>query len=217
MSYHRERDPWRDFDRALKSCERDLNNLRYAGALQPPPPDSSIRSFLSVYRDLPQGAIALGQTQSLSKGDAVAPPHGFDLLKPLSIPEFPKFPARPEIATSAQLKAWSLLSRREPEPPEPSIYQKYSIERAERVERKRQQLQAEFDAQFKKDPVQLASLREACAANDPEAVRLLMLVSQSSGTPSRRLCLFPSKRRLTRFRELRCAQLRFQILRRCGS
>ena len=39
LAYRREHDAWRDFDRALESCERALKNLRYAGTLQSPPPD----------------------------------------------------------------------------------------------------------------------------------------------------------------------------------
>ena len=58
-----------------------------------------------------------------------------------------------------------------------SDFQKIIIERAERIQAKYQQMHAEFESQFKKDAEQLAGLLKACVANDPEAIRLLMLIS----------------------------------------
>ena len=177
MSYRRDRDPWSEFAGALNSCERELNDLRYEGALKPPPPTSSVQAFFSGYRNLPRGTIALGQIQLLLKGDAVAPPHGVDLLKPLPIPEFPKLPVRPESPKGMPQTGWSLFSRREPQPPAMLDLHKMLIERAKHVQSKYQQMHAELETQFKKDAEQLASLRKACATNDPEAMRLLMLIS----------------------------------------
>src|SRR5262245_47489566 len=184
---------WRDFGDALSSYESVLKNLRYASALKPAPDSSqnvpveddewasaqllesaeaSNRIAASIGRSIgrrmgaevlgqrvimPEGPIALSQIQSILKGDAVAPPHGVELLKPFPIPKFPDPPARP--------KPPSILGYRD------------NIERADRLEQKRKQLQAEFEAQFQKDSDQLASLQQGCAPNDPQAIRLLMSLS----------------------------------------
>ena len=115
LSYRRDHhDPWTEFAKALNSCEGALNSLSYEGALKPPPPISPVQAFFSVYRDLPRGTIGLGQIQSLLKGDAVAPPHGVDLLRPLPIPEFPKLPVRPEFPEGMpQTTGRSLFSAKE--------------------------------------------------------------------------------------------------------
>src|SRR5262249_40421260 len=131
----------------------------------------------SHYYDLPRGAIALSQIQSLLKDDAVAPPHGVDLLRPLPIPEFPQLPARPESPKGTPETGWPLFSRREPQPPAMPEFDKLIIERAERIQSKYQQKHTEFEAQFKEDAELLTGLRKACATNDPEAIRLLMLIS----------------------------------------
>jgi len=58
-----------------------------------------------------------------------------------------------------------------------SLGVRQAIEQADRLEQKRKQLQAEFEAQFRKDSDQLASLQQGCASNDPQAIRLLMSLS----------------------------------------
>jgi restriction system protein len=158
------------FERALRAYESSLKNLRYTSALQSAP-------VLGLsYYGLPQGLIALNQVLLLLKGDAVAPPHGVELLKPLPIPKFPNRPVSPYPPPPPEPRSFlARLMAKRPDPPPKS--QTDNIELAARLELKRKELQAEFETQFKKDSAQLASLQQACASNDLQAIRLLMSLS----------------------------------------
>jgi hypothetical protein len=74
-------DPSFKFASALRSYGSALEELQYESAFKPPP--ARVLELL-----LPKGSIALSRVQSMLKGDAVAPPHGVELLKPFPIPKF---------------------------------------------------------------------------------------------------------------------------------
>ena len=156
------------FASELSSYGSALENLQYASPFNPPASTALLW--------LPQGSIALSYVQSMLKGDTTAPPHGLELLKPFPIPKFPDPPVSPYPPPPPEPRSFlGRLMARRPDPPPKS--QTDNIEWATRLERKRKQLQAEFETQFKKDSAQLASLHEACKSNDPQAIRLLMSLS----------------------------------------
>jgi restriction system protein len=162
-------DPSFKFASALRSYGSALEELQYESAFKPPP--ARVLELL-----LPKGSIALSQVQSMLKGDAVAPPHGVELLKPFPIPKFPDPPVSPYPPPPPAPRSFlGRLMAKRPAPPPKS--QTDNIELAERLEQKRKHLLAEFETQFKKDSDQLASLHQACKSNDPEAIRLLMSLS----------------------------------------
>jgi restriction system protein len=168
-------DPCEEFAWQLSSYQSVLENLRYVSALKPAPDSAAL--LLELF--LPKDSIALSHIQSMLKGDAVAAPHGTELLKPFPIPKFPNppvspYPPPPPEPRSFLAHALRLMAKRSPPPPKS---QTDNIELAARLERKRRQLQADFETQFKKDSAQLAGLHEACKSNDPQAIRLLMSLS----------------------------------------
>jgi restriction system protein len=144
------RDPLKSFGYSLDRYESSLELLSYAGALKAPVPDWRQQFVLSNF---PQGAIAGGVTKFTT--NAVGPPHGFELLRPVPIPEFPKFPPRP----SETMDSYTIKQR------------------VEELERKSQKLRQQFETQFQKEATELEGLRRSCAANDPAAIRLLMVIS----------------------------------------
>ncbi len=166
----------------LGSYERALENLKYASAFKPvPDPTAALLFELGEPLGLSKlpSSVTLSSIQSILKGDAVAPPHGVELLNPLPIPKFPNaplspYPPPPPKPRSFLARVLRLMAKR---PPPPSKSQTDNIELAARLERKRKQLLGEFERQFKKDSAQLASLQEACKSNDPQAIRLLMSLS----------------------------------------
>jgi restriction system protein len=174
------RGPLSDLEREFKfgfdlsSYERALENLKYVSAFKPAPNSSTALVFA-----LFAGSIPLSYIQSMLKGDVVVPPHGVELLNPLPIPQLPNppvspYPPPPPEPRSFLGRALRLMAKRPPPPPKS---QTDNIELAARLERKRKQLHAEFEQQFKKDSAQLGSLHEACKSNDLRAIRFLMSLS----------------------------------------
>ena len=171
-----------EFASSLRSYERALENLKYSSAFKPAPdPTTALLLELGGPLDLSNlpRTVALSSMQSILKGGAAAPPHGVELLNPLPIPKFPSspvspYPPPPPKPRSFLARVLRLMAKR---PPPPSEAQIDNIELAARLERKRKQVQAEFERQFKKDSDQLASLQEACKSNDLQAIRLLMSLS----------------------------------------
>jgi restriction system protein len=163
--------PCNKFASELSSYESALENLQYTSPFNPSA-STALRHLLYPSN----GSIALSYIQSMLKGDAVTPPHGVELLKPFPAPKFPNPPVSPYPPPPPEPRSFlgRLIAKR-PDPPPKS--QTDNIEVATRLERKRKQLQAEFETQFKKDSAQLASLHEACKSNDPQAIRLLMSLS----------------------------------------
>jgi hypothetical protein len=147
-------DPWQEFGLALNAYRESLRPLRqYSGAYKPPT-DGKPWYFQAV----PEGALALSDTQSLLSTAAIGPSHGFDLLAPIPLPQFPTFPV--------QLR-----------PPGIPPNWAWSIEETDELEKEGRDLCTRLEDQFDKETSELASLRRACEANDLEAISKLMRLS----------------------------------------
>lgn len=158
-----DRNPWKSFRYNLDSYKSSLETLEYPGAFKPPSPDWRTQFD---FRNMPKGTVT---TAGLLYESAIGPPHGFDLLQPIPVPEFPKFPQRPTEA--------------------PSKHDGYIINRAEELEHKTRQIREQFETQFRKEASELRALRERCAANDPAAIRILMTISHIHHPLPKPLCL----------------------------
>ena len=92
---HLPHSPWYYYSRALDDYKEQLDQLDYVGvAPKLPKPRLRTQGFYSVLGldDL----LTSDSIKSLLSESSLGPPHGFDLLKPLPLPSFPKFPERPE-------------------------------------------------------------------------------------------------------------------------
>jgi restriction system protein len=146
--------PSRRFRYSLESYDRGLKMLQYPGALKPPAQSWSLDS------PVPQGAIEPRSTKSLLYDDALGPPHGFDLLRALPIPEFPSFPLRPDT-------------------PEESINTSYlgMGKKVGELKRETQRLREEFEKRYREDAAYLEQVLRACKSSDPAAISRLMEIS----------------------------------------
>lgn len=174
MSYRR--DPWRDFNYALDRYEREIKNIHYSGALNPPTPSFPDRYF--DYVKLPTGALSLAQAQSLLTERTSGPPHGYELLSPLPIPDLPKFPTRPEEPApehDGTSRAWWRSAPKLADPV-PSA-NRYIVERAEKLQDRGRLLRKQFEDQYEREAAQLSTLKEGCTANEPSSIGLLMSIS----------------------------------------
>jgi restriction system protein len=144
---------WTELYYRLDSFEESLATIRYAGAFDAPIDDSSGEPNLE---DAPPGAIALDQIPLILSAKSLAAPHGLQLLDPIH-PNIPQFPARPS-------------------GPCPSAFS-VTAERADRLERRREELQQAFEGKFRVECEELEILRRDCLANDPGAISLLLQLS----------------------------------------
>ncbi|WP_229182378.1 restriction endonuclease [Bradyrhizobium oropedii] len=151
---HVSRDPWRQYGYRLDSYEGSLKHLTYSGALKPQE-QSDAFGFFSVRTD--PSALSLAEASGILSEQSLGPPHGYALLNPVPIPEFPQAPERPKTV--------------------PGQYELYIVERASKAEAKAQQLFEQFLDQYKREATQLAQLKQACEQGDDAALRLLMSIS----------------------------------------
>jgi hypothetical protein len=98
------RDPWYYYSRALDSYAEQLDQLDYAGvAPKLPKPRRHTDGFFTVLTagDV-DGPLTPDSIKLLLSENALGDPHGFELLKPLPLPNFPKFPEPPETSPPIQ-------------------------------------------------------------------------------------------------------------------
>lgn len=148
------RDAWRDFGYALDRFKRSLEDLSYSGAFSTPKKRLT-SGFFTVVEST--NSVSVNAATSILKQPTLQFLHGYELLKAVPVPKFPEFPARPVEKASAQYK--------------------YTVERAASLEDQAIKLKEQFDKQFSAEAEQLGSLRDACLASDPAAIRLLMIIS----------------------------------------
>jgi restriction system protein len=176
-------DPWSNFNRDLEWYKQRLEALKYDPFQAAPPDFGPLR---------PKGALTLEDVQFLLLGPtAIGPPHGFELFQPVPIPVFPSFPASrpdprpPDAPKDTSFWRWLIGSQpdnrrptepRPPSGPSPDFIDR-TIKTAEDLGHRGQNLQRQFEGQFQTATARLKKLREACEANDPSAVRVLMSIS----------------------------------------
>ena len=91
MSYRD--DPWKRFRYELELFERDLKALNYVGAFEAHEPAGG--RFDRLFSDFfPSSGITPENVTSLLSARFVGPPHGFDLLQPVPLPDVPKISQR---------------------------------------------------------------------------------------------------------------------------
>ena len=159
-------DPWGKFLQALELFERDLKALNYVGAFDPREPPFEHRVDRVLFDHLfPPSGITPENVASLLSARFVGPPHGFDLLQPVPLPEFPKFPAHmqppDQYDTTAYHRDWVEGVR-------------LVVEKGEKLERQLSALHQKVSQQFGSEAEALEKIRQLCVLNEPEAVSKLM-------------------------------------------
>ena len=87
---------WQWYDRDLDAYAKQLSRLEYSPiTMRPQGPRISSQGFFTLtYSDANQPLVP-GDVLSLLSEPAIGPPHGYDLLQPLPVPNFPSFPDAP--------------------------------------------------------------------------------------------------------------------------
>ena len=142
-------DPWHYYSRALDSYADQLGQLDYAGvAPKLPKPQRRTQGFFTVeYLD---GPLTSGSIKLLLSENAVGPPHGFELLKPLPLPDFPKFPQSPEISPPIQKPKGGFSIFGSPWRPIPALQGQYLeiIEKESKLREKTANLRTQFEQKY---------------------------------------------------------------------
>jgi hypothetical protein len=146
------RDGWRQYGRNLDSYERTLKDLVYRGIFDPPVRSDWRKEW--EYRDLPEGSLTPKHAAELLSSEALAPPHGLDLLHSIRVPDFPACPARPEA-------------------PAGDLHQ-YTLENEARVKQRADALREDFKNKHSSDTAVADALREAIHCRDLNGARRLI-------------------------------------------
>jgi hypothetical protein len=142
------------FRSKLETFENHLARIQYSGAFRP---RLRVELRKPVFDCRPVDGVTVEGINSILSAENIGPPHGFDLLKPIPIPNFPKIPERPTNSPSALDS--SLLSV------------------AERLESKVSRVRERIERQFNDEAIKLNKLLDACRNRNPSAIRLLMTIS----------------------------------------
>jgi restriction system protein len=178
---------WYYYDRDLDAYEGKLDELVYAGvAPKPTEPAQRAQGFYTVF-GAADGPLTSDCIASLLS--SIRPEHGYGLLAPLPIPEFPYFPSRPDSPIPTQKSGSASWPRRrgartisifgETLSLGPSDFDPAIILKEERLKEKTAAKQKEFENKFQAIKTQLQAVQERCAANDYDAVRFLINLSHA--------------------------------------
>ena len=157
--------------------EKRLDELDYAGlALKPTESARRTEGFYSVF-GATDGPLTPDLIASLLS--SIRPEHGYGLLAPLPLPDFPYFPRRPDgpIPTQKSERAFSIFGK--PPSRDPPGFDPAIIVKEERLKEKTAAKRKEFEKHFQDIKAQLHAVQEQCAANDYDAVRFLINLSHA--------------------------------------
>jgi restriction system protein len=171
------RDPWYYYNRELDRYKSQLDQLNYSAVAKLREPRLRAQGFYTVNID---GILTLGDIQTILSDSCLGPPHGFDLLEPLQIPDFPRFPQRPEASPPVQKPemGFSIFGSPWRAPPKSEIAPDI-IAREENLRRQALELRQSFDKKYQTAKAQLDQVKTKCIENDYEAVRLLINLSHA--------------------------------------
>jgi restriction system protein len=167
---------WQWYDRDLDAYAKQLSRLEYSPiTMRPQGPRISSQGFFTLtYSDANQPLVP-GDVLSLLSEPAIGPPHGYDLLQPLPIPNFPSFPDRPSAGIPTE-KPFSVLgwSFGAPRPVAKDGFSPKILEKERQLLEQTETLRQRLLQQSRNAQASFRALQQRCAANDYEAIRLLL-------------------------------------------
>jgi len=134
--------------------ENHLARIQYSGAFKP---RLSVEWRKPVFDCRPVDGVTVEEINSILNAENIGSPHGFDLLKPIPIPEFPKISKR---LTDS-----------------PSALDNHLLSVVEKLESKLSRVRERIERQFNDEIIKLNKLLDACKDRNPSAIRLLMTIS----------------------------------------
>jgi hypothetical protein len=120
--------------------------------------------------------LSLRQVRSLF-GD-IGPPHGYELLKPFPLSDFPKLPPQPP--WNRKKGFLELFWGRRPPPGVVDASfetKKRIVERGEKLQSRGESLRHEFETRHQNELTQLSAVRDACMAGEAQSISLLFSIS----------------------------------------
>ena len=171
-------DPWYYYSRALDNYKSQLDQLDYASVV-PKVPTARRRTqgFFTVLDH--DGRLTPDSIKLLLSENALGPTHGYDLLKPLPVPNFPSPPDRPETSPPVQKPTVGFSIFGSPwRAPKHNVDAKI-IEQEEELREKAATLRQRFEQKYQAAKSQLEAVRSRCVANDYGAVRTLINLSHA--------------------------------------
>jgi hypothetical protein len=177
---------WRYYDGDLTRYERELNALKYEPLFIDP---SDWRQQFA--RNASTGELIIrGGDGSLTPEringllSQIKPPHGYGVLAPLPLPEFPRRPTRPTPIPSPPSRGLLSMFAKQPAS-DRSGFSPAILEKEARLAERGQDKRLEFESARAKAASQLRKIRAKCEAHDLRAVQFMLTHAASLGRLSR--------------------------------
>lgn len=168
---------WYYYERDLDKYGKELAAVQYdplgieLNKARPP-----TYGYFSI-RGTDTGPLMAEHVRTLLK--QLAPPHGYELLKPLPLPSFPTPPSRPRKAAAVERDiGLSILSRYRATPTEQD-HEQNAIQKEQEFKQKLAETLIDFEMRAAILEGKLNQVRHKCEANDLNAVRFLLNLSNA--------------------------------------
>ena len=167
---------WQWYDRDLDTYAKQLSGLKYSPtATKSRDSRTHSQGFFTLNNSDANQPLVPGDILSLLSEPVIGPPHGYDLLQPLPIPDFPKFPDRPSTGIPTE-KPLSVLgmSFGAPKPVTKDGFSPKILEKERQLLEQTEALRQRFQREYRNAQPQFRALQQRCEANDYEAIRFLV-------------------------------------------
>jgi hypothetical protein len=171
---------WQWYDRDLDTYANQLSSLEYSPiSIKSHGPRIYSQGFFTLNHSDANQPLVPGDILSLLSERVIGPPHGYDLLRPLPIPNFPNFPDRPSAGIPTE-QPFSVLgiSFGAPKPVSRDGFSPKILEKERELLERTETLRERFRQHYSNAQARFRALQQRCEANDHEAIRLLLKFCQ---------------------------------------
>jgi len=145
---------WKNFGNDVERAQKAIKAYQYPGMFEAPLYANSIQYIW----DLPSVGLALGQVKTILSESALAPPHGLDLLTPVTPRELPKLPTMPSKASMESYHEWR-------------------VKEFEKLKANIETVRTATAAKMRQEEKEGNEIADACKADNSTAIKKLMLTT----------------------------------------
>ena len=168
---------WYYYERDLDKYGKELAAVQYDPlGIELNKTQPSTYGYFSI-RGTNTGPLMAEHVRTLLK--QLAPPHGYELLKPLPLPSFPTPPSRPRKAAAVERDIGLPILSKYGATPTERDHEQNALQKEQEFKQKLAETLVDFEMRAAILEGKLNQVREKCEANDLNAVRFLLNLSNS--------------------------------------
>jgi restriction system protein len=170
---------WRYYDTDLDKYERELDAIEYEALAIDPSKQRQLISqgFFTLEFFGDDGTVTDERINSLLA--RIKPPHGYGVLTPLPLPQFPSPPIRSHLPIPPPPPQGLRSIFAKPPAPDRSGFSPKILEKEERLAEKASTKKHDFERKRANMAQKLGDIRAKCEANDLDAVRFMLNLSHA--------------------------------------